>query len=202
MRNDIPTYRFADIIYDLGMFYNYAYLMIERNSYGIDILQRLHKEKQYAIVKTKRKDAITGKRKFSHGWYNDNVSKTILVNDLKESFETGLILINDTDTLEQMKIYQESKGSFGNTRARVTMMTLWMLWLWRCSIKTGQILRLGFTMTNNKKNYKQNRGFKEKPRKPLTPDERFNLMLERFLKDSKENLKDISKRETNKVGGR
>lgn len=116
-RNDIPTYKFTEIIYDLGMFYNYTYLMVERNSYGIDILQRLHKEKQYQnLAKTKRKDAITGRRKWEHGWYNDNVSKTILVNDLKESVETGLILINDIDTLEQMKIYQEKNGKFGNIR--------------------------------------------------------------------------------------
>ncbi|NLZ52823.1 MAG: DNA packaging protein, partial [Thermoanaerobacteraceae bacterium] len=116
-RNDIPTYKFTEIIYDLGMFYNYTYLMVERNSYGIDILQRLHKEKQYAnLAKTKRKDAITGRRKWEHGWYSDNVSKTILVNDLKESVETGLVLINDIDTLEQMKIYQEKNGKFGNIR--------------------------------------------------------------------------------------
>lgn len=116
-RNDIPTYRFAEIVNDLGLFYNYCIYMIERNSYGIDILQRLHKEKQYVnLSKTKRKDKITGKAKWSHGWYNDNVSKTILVNDLKESFETGLITVNDKETLEQMKIYQESKGSFGNTK--------------------------------------------------------------------------------------
>ena len=57
-------------------------------------------------------------------------------------------------------------------------------------------------MTNNKKNYRQNRGFKRKSRKPLTKEERFNLMLKRFLKDSKENLKQASKRETNKLGGR
>lgn len=116
-RNDIPTYKFADIVNDLGLFYNYCIFMVERNSYGIDILQRLHKEKQYVnLSKTKKKDKITGRRKWEHGWYNDNVSKTILVNDLKESFETGLIIVNDKETLEQMKIYQENKGSFGNVK--------------------------------------------------------------------------------------
>lgn len=116
-RNDIPTYRFVDIVNELGHFYNYCIYMIERNSYGIDILQRLHREKGYVnLSKTKRKDKITGRRKWEHGWYNDNVSKTILVNDLLESFETGLITVNDKETLEQMKIYQENKGSFGNVK--------------------------------------------------------------------------------------
>ncbi|MGI6227669.1 MAG: hypothetical protein ACOYJ1_15625 [Peptococcales bacterium] len=57
-------------------------------------------------------------------------------------------------------------------------------------------------MTNNKKNYRQNRGHSKRPQKPLTKEERFNLMLERFLKDSEENLRQASKRETNKLGGR
>lgn len=114
-RNDIPTYKFASLIDELGRFYNYAILMIERNSYGIDVLQRLHKEKLYInLSKTKKKDKITGRRKWEHGWYSDSVSKTILVNDLKESFETGLISVNDKETLEQMKIFQENKGKFGN----------------------------------------------------------------------------------------
>ena len=115
--NTVPTYKFADIVNDLGYYYNTANLMIERNSYGIDILQRLHKEKGYVnLAKTKKKDKITGRRKWEHGWYQDNVSKTILVNDLKESFETGLILVNDRETLNQLKIYQEVNGKFGNQK--------------------------------------------------------------------------------------
>lgn len=116
-RNDIPTYRFTDIINDLGNFFNTTNFMVERNSYGIDILQRLHKEKLYQnLSRTRRKDKITGKSKWSLGWYNDSVSKTILVNDSKEAFETGTVLVNDKSTLEQMRIYTESKGSFGNKR--------------------------------------------------------------------------------------
>lgn len=116
-RNDIPTYKFTDIVNDLGLFYNYAMLMVERNSYGIDILQRLHKEKQYInLSKTKKKDKITGRRKWEMGWYQDNVSKTILVNDAKEAIETGIVIVNDKETLEQLKIYQEVNGKFGNTK--------------------------------------------------------------------------------------
>ncbi|MCR2042624.1 hypothetical protein NSA23_00705 [Anaerosalibacter massiliensis] len=114
-RNDIPTYKFVDIVAELGYFYNYACIMCERNTYGIDILQRLWKEKQYInLNKTKKKDKITGRRKWEHGWYQDSVSKTILVNDLKEVFETGVITINDKETLEQMLIYRESRGKFSN----------------------------------------------------------------------------------------
>lgn len=114
-RNDIPTYRFVDIIYDLANFYNTANIMVERNSYGIDVLQRLHKEKQYVnLSRTRRTDKITGRRKWELGWYNDSVSKTILISDLRESFETGLILVNNKETIEQMKLYQENKGKFGN----------------------------------------------------------------------------------------
>lgn len=115
--NSIPTYRFADIVAELGHYYNSANIMVERNSFGIDILQRLHKEKQYVnLARTRKQDRITGRTTWEMGWYQTNVNKTILVNDLKESFETGLILVNDKITLEQMKIYVEDKGKFGNLK--------------------------------------------------------------------------------------
>lgn len=116
-RNDIPTYKFATIINDLGLFYNYSAIMVEKNSYGVDILQRLNKEKQYInLNKTRRKDKITGRAKWSHGWYQDSISKTIMVSDLKEAIETGLVSVNDRETLEQLKIYQEVKNKFGNLK--------------------------------------------------------------------------------------
>jgi hypothetical protein len=56
---------------------------------------------------------------WEYGWYTDSVSKTKLVNDCKEAFETGIILVNDKETLEEMKIYQEKNGSFGNVRGEL-----------------------------------------------------------------------------------
>ena len=53
-RNDIPTYRFADIVNDLGLFYNYCHYMIERNSYG-SIYYNVYKRKAISILRRKKK---------------------------------------------------------------------------------------------------------------------------------------------------
>lgn len=114
-RNDLPVYKFVNIVIELGYFYNYCMYLIERNSYGLDLIHRLTKEKGYIqVLKIKRFDRIKGRKLWEYGWYTDSVSKTKLVNDCKEVFETGIILVNDRETLEEMKIYRESGGSFGN----------------------------------------------------------------------------------------
>ncbi|MFC0906237.1 terminase large subunit domain-containing protein [Clostridium sp. MT-14] len=116
-RNDVPVYKFAQICYDLGYYFNYALLLPERNTYGLDLITRLRKEMGYInVLRNKHFDKITGKSKYDYGWYTDNVSKSKLVMDLKEVFEMGMILVNDRDTLDQMRIFQEHNGSFGNAK--------------------------------------------------------------------------------------
>lgn len=131
-RNDIPTYKFVDIVAELGYFYNYCMFLVERNSYGLDLINRLVKEKQYInVLKTKKFDKITGRRKWEHGWYTDSNSKTKLVSDAKEMFEEGLIKINDKELLQEMQIYTENRnGSFGNAKGeenRDDRVDSWML---------------------------------------------------------------------------
>lgn len=116
-RNDLASYRFVDVVVALGHYYNYGMVLVERNSYGLDVLNRLVREKRYInVLKTKKFDKITGRRRWEHGWYNDSVSKTKLVNDGREAFETGMVLLNCQETLEQMQIYTDNRGSFGNKK--------------------------------------------------------------------------------------
>lgn len=114
----IPVYKFAKIVYEVGMYFNYSMFMIERNSYGLDLIQRLRKEMGYLqILKTFKWDRITGRKSYEYGWNTDSVSKAKLVNDFKEAFEEGIIIINDRETLDEMKIYQEKNGKFENIRS-------------------------------------------------------------------------------------
>ncbi len=116
-KNDIPIYRFAKICYDLGMFYNYCMFVIERNSYGLSLIDKLRREMNYIqVLRFNKFDKIKGVLTSEFGYYTDNVSKTKLMQDMKEAFETGVILINDRETLDQMKIYVEKNGRMGNIR--------------------------------------------------------------------------------------
>ena len=117
-RNDIPIYQFAKICFDLGHLFNYCMFAIERNSYGLSLIDRLRQDMQYLqVLRFSKFDKIKGMMMSEYGFYTDNVNKTKLMNDMKESFETGVILINDKETLDQMKIYVQLKnGSLGNAR--------------------------------------------------------------------------------------
>lgn len=117
-RNDIPVYKMALLIYDLGLYFNYMMILPEINtSGGSDLIVRLKKEMGYInILKTKRFDAITGKKKYEYGWQTSPGTKEKLISDGKEFFEKGLILINDIQTLQEMAIYVEKGGKLGNVK--------------------------------------------------------------------------------------
>ncbi|MBM7869229.1 hypothetical protein JOC70_000698 [Clostridium pascui] len=118
-RNDIPIYKFADVVYEVGMYFNYMMLNIEINvngGTGADLLTRLKQKGYIQILKTKRFDKITGKVKLSPGWTSMEGTKLKLINDLKEYFETGMICVNDIETLNQMNTYIEKNGKMGNQR--------------------------------------------------------------------------------------
>lgn len=115
--NKTPVYEFAKIIDIIGRWYNYAFLAVERNSFGTPILERLRKEYEYMnLYKHKRFNQQTGKRQLYLGWNTDQTSKNIMISDLKEQFELDLILINCQETLEQMQIFVENKGKMGNKK--------------------------------------------------------------------------------------
>ena len=69
------------------------------------------------VLRFNKFDKIRGILTSEYGYYTDNVSKTKLLNDFKEVFEEGIVLINDRETLDEMKIYIETKkGSLGNIK--------------------------------------------------------------------------------------
>ncbi|WP_230459102.1 terminase large subunit domain-containing protein [Terrilactibacillus tamarindi] len=113
--NKIPVYLFAPIINALGRFYSYAFLCIERNNVGITVIERLRKEYIYLNLYKQKLFDQKGKFRPQLGWTTTAINKSILIQDFKESFETGNILIHTKETLEQMQIFIErDNGSTGN----------------------------------------------------------------------------------------
>lgn len=116
-RNDVPVYKFAKLCYDLGMYFNYCMYLPERNTYGLDLITRLRKEMGYLqVLKIRRFDKVKGQKVWDYGWYTDNISKNKLIMDFKEAFEEGIVLVNDRETLDEMRIFVEDNGKMGNVR--------------------------------------------------------------------------------------
>lgn len=115
--NKIPIYDFADLLNDLGRWYNYCYLTVERQGFGIPVLERLRKKFEYMnLHKHKVFNQQMGKHKIQLGFSTTAVTKNIMITDLKEQFELDMILINCMETLEQMQIFVETNGKTGNKK--------------------------------------------------------------------------------------
>ncbi|MFY0802153.1 DNA packaging protein [Peribacillus frigoritolerans] len=116
--NTTPVYEFAEVIDCIGKFYGYAFLCVERNSYGLPVLERLRKSFNYLnLYKQRLFDTKTGKKKTQLGFTTTAQSKSVLISDYKENFEKGLILIECKESLQQMQLFVESaNGSMGNKK--------------------------------------------------------------------------------------
>jgi hypothetical protein len=113
-RNDVPVYRFVDVVRALGKYFNYAFLVIERNSFGTPLLERLRKEtnEPYLNLYRHRHFDAKGGSDFKLGFPTTALTKSQATTDTKEAFETGLIHINCKETLQQMQTYSDT----GNNR--------------------------------------------------------------------------------------
>ncbi|PGR77754.1 DNA packaging protein [Bacillus thuringiensis] len=117
--NKIPVYEFAKLLDIIGKFYNYAFLTVERNSFGTPILERLRKEYEYMnLYKHKIFNQQLGKKQLQLGYQTTQVTKNIMITDLKEQFELEMILINCQETLDQMQIFVETDGKTGNKKGK------------------------------------------------------------------------------------
>ena len=115
--NKIPVYDFSDVLNALGKWFNYAYLTIERQGFGVPVLERLRKKFEYMnLHKHKVFNQQMGKNKIQLGFNTTSVTKNIMISDLKEQFELDMILIHCSETLEQMQIFVETDGKTGNKK--------------------------------------------------------------------------------------
>ncbi|WP_331435110.1 hypothetical protein [Bacillus sp. SA1-12] len=114
--NKVPVYLFAEIVNEIGRLYNYAFLCVERNSYGSPLLERLRRDYNYMNLYKQKMFDQKGKKKMQLGFMTTVASKSVLISDLKEQFERGLINIECKETLQQMQIFQESDGKMGNKK--------------------------------------------------------------------------------------
>lgn len=114
--NKVPVYKFAEIVDALGRYYFHAFLCVERNSYGLPLIERLRRDYKYLNLYKQKIFDQKGKKKMQLGFMTTNATKAIMISDFKEQFECGLISIECKETLSQMQIFQENEGKMGNKR--------------------------------------------------------------------------------------
>lgn len=111
--NKIRPDQCADLLQILGKYYNGALICCEKASGGIATIQRLYYELHYYnMVRYKSFDDY-GKQIIQIGFSTDAKSKGLVINNLRQKFEKGVIQIQSDIILEEMSYYQCENGKFG-----------------------------------------------------------------------------------------
>lgn len=108
--NDIKPYQFSEVVYDLGIYFNYAYLVVEKASAGHVIVDKLKNDYKYKNLHKHKDYDKRGKMKKRVGFLTNAKTKPIIINDYVELFETNQIFINSKSLLNEMKLFTFSDG--------------------------------------------------------------------------------------------
>lgn len=112
--NKIKAYAMAEMINELGRYYNKAYLTIETASAGSSVIERLRYVHKYMnMAKWKSFDEFN-RVKWRIGFDTNTKTKGLIINDLVESFDKGGLLLHSEEILEEMKVFEvKDNGSMG-----------------------------------------------------------------------------------------
>lgn len=114
--NKVSPHEFAEIINEIGKWFSYSFICVERNSFGSVVLQQLREVHEYMNLYKMKTFDERGKKKLKLGFLTTETSKKIAISSFRQNFETGMININCKTLLEQMSIYVLRDGKMGNKR--------------------------------------------------------------------------------------
>ncbi len=103
--NKIPPYQFAELVYELGKYYNYGYLVIEKASAGHTVISKLRYDFKYMNMHKHKSYDARGRQKKKVGYETNSTSKPMMINHFRESFEEGQTLIQSPHVLDEMKVF-------------------------------------------------------------------------------------------------
>jgi hypothetical protein len=100
-----PDY-FADLLYHLGKFFNWALIAPENNNHGILTVNKLHKDLAYPYVYTEVVvDKMTDEETIKIGFGTNVKTKPLIIDKLRASMRDGEIELTDATTVREMLTY-------------------------------------------------------------------------------------------------
>lgn len=118
-----PDYM-AEILRELGNYYNEAFIIVENNSHGILTCTRLGKDFAYSNMYLETQiDKLTDRETIKLGFTTTAKTKPLVIDQLRASMREGEIELNDLTTLREMLTYivtetgamQAEQGCFDDT---------------------------------------------------------------------------------------
>ena len=112
-KRQVATYRarvhpdyFATVLYKLGEFFNFAFIIVENNSHGILTCTRLGKDMAYPNFYTEiQVDKLTEKETLKLGFTTTSKTKPLIIDELRACAREGELELNDKTTIREMLTY-------------------------------------------------------------------------------------------------
>lgn len=111
--NKIAPHIFSEILYQLGLYYNYGYLVIEKASAGHTVVSKLRFDYRYRNMHMHKEYDQRGRAKKKVGYVTNSTTKPMMINNFREKFEEGQIVINSKTLLEEMKVFKIDGSKMG-----------------------------------------------------------------------------------------
>lgn len=118
--NTIKPYQFAQLIFDIGHLYNKGIIGVEKASGGHSVIEKLFYELKYKNMSRYQTYDERNKAQWNPGFDTNSKTKGLIINNLREMFETGQIQVNSRELLEELKVFEikENGVSMGAMRGR------------------------------------------------------------------------------------
>lgn len=111
-RGHIDPDLFGDILVDLAMYYNEAYLAIENNNHGLTTIKSVLRREYFNLFYTKTYDKVTDQMTKKVGWSTTRKTKPMAIDTLAEYIRERYLNIKDIDIINELYSYIiDSKGS-------------------------------------------------------------------------------------------
>lgn len=108
--NKIKPFQYAEIVNDIGIYYNNALLVVEKASAGHTIVDKLKNDYHYSNMYKYKEYDVRGHSKKKVGFVTNSKTKPLMINEFVELFETNQICINSKDLLSEMKLFSYKNG--------------------------------------------------------------------------------------------
>ena len=99
--------QFGYMAFNLGRFYNWAYLVPERNSMGLGLVERLLElEYPHLHMEERKPGDFTTTDPHRVGWETTKATKPVLLQAIEDALETGEVQVFDAVTAAELRAFQ------------------------------------------------------------------------------------------------
>ncbi|MCD2346235.1 terminase large subunit [Clostridium guangxiense] len=112
--NKLKPFQMAEIIDELGRYYNKGLITVEKASGGHSAIEKLRYEYKYMNMTKYQSYDELNRAVWNVGFDTNNKSKSLIINDFVELFAKGQLKINSRRLLQEMKVFEiNDNGSMG-----------------------------------------------------------------------------------------